>query len=71
VSWLTTLAPAGVIEFIPKNDAMFQRLIRFRHDIFYDYSEENFLNLLSRHAAVVKKEYLSDHGRCLIWYSKG
>jgi ribosomal protein L11 methylase PrmA len=70
VSWLTMLAPAGVIEFVPKSDPMFQRLIAFRQDIFADYSEENFLNLLRRHAAVVKKEYLSENGRCLIWYAK-
>jgi ribosomal protein L11 methylase PrmA len=70
VSWLTMLAPTGVIEFVPKSDAMFQRLIAFRQDIFSDYSEENFLHILRRYATVVKKESLSENGRCLIWYAK-
>ncbi|HEY7492668.1 MAG TPA: class I SAM-dependent methyltransferase [Candidatus Tectomicrobia bacterium] len=70
VSWLTALAPCGVIEFVPKSDPMFQRLIRLREDIFSDYTEEKFLNLLGRYAAVVRKEHLSENGRCLVWYAK-
>lgn len=71
VNWLTGLAPSGVIEFVPKSDPMFQRLITFREDIFHEYTEENFLNLLGQSAAVVKKENLQDNGRFLVWYSKG
>jgi ribosomal protein L11 methylase PrmA len=70
VRWLTALAPCGVLEFVPKNDPMFQRLTRFRTDIFSDYTEENFLHILSQHAAIVKTEHLSQRGRCLVWYSK-
>lgn len=70
VSWLTGLAPSGVIEFVPKSDPMFQRLITFREDIFHEYTAENFLKLLGQSAAVVKKENLQDNGRFLVWYSK-
>jgi ribosomal protein L11 methylase PrmA len=69
VTWLTCLAPSGVIEFVPRSDRMFQRLVRFREDIFSDYTEEQFLILLSRHARLVKKESLSENGRLLVWYS--
>ena len=41
VEWLVSLAPNGVVEFVPKGDAMVQELLRLREDIFHDYAEES------------------------------
>lgn len=68
VNWLIDLAPSGVVEFVPKTDSMVQRLLMFREDIFPDYTEENFLVLLSAQARIAKTRRVSESGRLLVWY---
>lgn len=70
VDWLVGLAPAGVVEFVPKGDPMVQRLLRLREDIFPDYSEERFLHLIGARSRIVKVETISRSGRCLVWYER-
>lgn len=71
LDWLVGMAPAGVVEFVPKQDAMVQRLLSLREDIFPDYTEENFLRLLAQRATVVRSEQVSESGRLLVWYQAG
>ena len=68
--WLLALAPAGVIEFVPKNDAMVQQLLLLREDIFPDYTQENFLRALERRSRIVRQETVSKSGRLLVWYQR-
>jgi ribosomal protein L11 methylase PrmA len=70
VDWIIDLAPAGVIEFVPKGDPMVQTLLRLREDIFPDYTESCFLTHLNRRAKIIKTEALSRHGRLLVWYER-
>jgi len=46
--WLTSLAPTGIIEFVPKDDPTSQFMLSLKGDIFPDYNEENFKNQLSK-----------------------
>ncbi len=71
LSWLTDLAPAGIIEFIPKADPMVQRLLRWRDDIFPDYNETAFLRSIGRRARIVRQQRISSSGRLLVWYDRG
>src|SRR5205085_5663802 len=49
IDWLVGLAPAGVIEFVPKADPMVQRLRALWEDVFPDYHDEAFIqDLISR-----------------------
>ena len=70
VSWLLAMAPDGVIEFVPKNDAMVQRLLQAREDLFDDYTPENFEHILGNHARIVKSTTVSASGRTLYWFSR-
>ncbi len=70
VNWLITLAPQGVIEFVPKNDPMVQELLSLRQDIFPDYTLENFIALLSEKAIIIKKGTVSKSGRVLVWFKR-
>lgn len=70
LDWLMGFAPTGVIEFVPKADAMVQRLLRFREDIFPDYTEESFINSVSARARIVKRKKVSESGRQLVWYDR-
>ena len=68
LDWLVSLAPQGVIEFVPKGDPMVQELLSLREDIFFDYSEDAFTNHLKKIADVVKSETITGTGRTLFWY---
>lgn len=68
VEWLVSLAPAGVIEFVPKADPMVQRLLTLREDIFPGYTAEGFLSALARHATVTAQSQVTPEGRLLVGY---
>ena len=69
VVWLTTLAPEGVIGFVPHTDGRAQALFRGRDDIFRTYTFETFVSLLSARARIVRQEFIPGGGRALIWFS--
>ena len=48
LNWLTSLAPNGIIEFVPKEDPTSQFMLSLKGDIFPDYNEENFKKELSK-----------------------
>lgn len=68
VHWLVSLAPVGVIEFIPKSDATVQQMLALREDIFSEYSQEIFVRLLQEKAVIIQSDVISQSGRCLYWY---
>lgn len=70
INWITAMAPAGVIEFVPKGDAMVQRLLRLREDLFDDYEQPVFEKLLQEQARLVRSEKVSDSGRMLYWFER-
>ncbi|HNP61306.1 MAG TPA: class I SAM-dependent methyltransferase [Nitrospirales bacterium] len=70
IKWLITLAPQGVIEFVPKNDPMVQELLSLRQDIFPDYTAEHFMALLTKKAVIIKSETVSKSGRLLVWFKR-
>ncbi len=70
MSWLADVARAGVIEFVPKTDAMVQRLLRLRKDIFEDYSQSSFETFLGRHFRIIKRVKLPESDRMLYFFAK-
>lgn len=70
VDWLIGLAPTGLVEFVPKEDPMVQRLLALRKDIFPDYTLENFVALIGRRARIVSTETITSSGRTLIHYDR-
>lgn len=70
VGWLISLAPQGIIEFVPKQDPMVQRLLRLREDIFSDYTEEYFLACIEKRARIVGREVVTHSGRMLVRFER-
>ena len=70
IRWLVSLAPRGVIEFVPKQDSKVQELLSLREDIFFDYSEENFLKCLLDRGRIVKSNKITASGRTLVWFER-
>jgi ribosomal protein L11 methylase PrmA len=68
IDWITSLAPLGVIEFVPKDDKMVKTMLALREDIFDQYCEERFIYCLSLRARIVRSEQVSKSGRKLFWY---
>ena len=70
VGWLTSLAPTGIIEFVQKSDPMVEQLLRLRRDIFDDYDQQSFEDVLRRHARIVDSREVSSAGRRLYRYER-
>jgi len=54
-----------IIEFVPKQDANTQRLLKCREDIFPDYTEEHFSEAFGRHFEILDRVVLKGTERCL------
>ncbi len=59
------LAPALIIEFVPKSDPQVQRLLAARQDIFVDYHEDGFAEAFSSVFEVQRREPVGEMGRTL------
>jgi ribosomal protein L11 methylase PrmA len=70
VGWIVELAPAGVIEFVPKSDPMVQELLRLREDIFDRYDEQHFFEALRERAEIVETTRVSASGRILVAFRR-
>jgi SAM-dependent methyltransferase len=69
VEWLAGLGGDLVIEFITKEDAMVQTLLRNKEDNYSDYNKEFFEECLSKAFDLVRHERL-DSGRRFLYYAK-
>ncbi len=47
IHWVCSLAPKGLIEFVPKSDQMTRGLLQNRDDVFADYDKVNFEQILT------------------------
>ena len=70
VNWLVNMAPKGVIEFVPRQDPMVQRLLQLREDLFDDYEPVVFERLLGARARIEKSATVSASGRTLYWFDR-
>lgn len=69
VSWITSLAPRGVVEFVPKEDPTVRKMLALRPDIFPDYTIEKFTSALAAKAQIERTEAISQSGRVLFSYT--
>jgi hypothetical protein len=54
-----------VVEFVPKTDPQFRRLLTVREDVFEDYSQEGFEAVFGRHFDVRRAERLPESERTI------
>jgi SAM-dependent methyltransferase len=67
--WLSTIAEAGVVEFVPKSDPMVQGLLRTRKDVFSDYTQAAFEEALGKHFQITDVTRLPKSQRVLYLFS--
>ena len=68
IDWIMGVAPNGIIEFPKKSDPMVKELLANRDDIFDDYSEENFLEIIREIATISETISVNDGHRILVVY---
>lgn len=70
IDWITSIAPKGIIEFVPKEDPTVQKMLLLRQDIFPDYCVENFHRHLAKTTSITGCAVVSKSGRTLFSYCR-
>ncbi len=70
IDWLVSLAPHGLIEFVPKNDPTIKKMLELKGDIFPDYNDQNFEKILSFKSEILQKNIISRTGRIIYEYKR-
>jgi ribosomal protein L11 methylase PrmA len=70
LEWLVSLAPRGVIEFVPKEDPMAAQLLIWKPSVAPDYDRETFMAMLRTLARVDREEVVTASGRVLVAFSR-
>ncbi len=65
VDYFYSLSPYLIIEFVEKNDAKVQELLKFRKDIFDDYNAENFKKIVREKYEILEEEIVGNEKRIL------
>lgn len=69
--FLSELTFQIIIEFIPKDDPLAQKLLASREDIFHDYSEEKFEETFLKYFLISQKERIAGSKRIIYLMRKG
>lgn len=70
VEWLSTIAEAGVVEFVPKSDPMVQALLRTRQDVYSGYAQAAFEEALREHFEITDVACIPKSERILYLVSR-
>jgi ribosomal protein L11 methylase PrmA len=68
LKWILSLAPAGVIEFVPPNDPMVLALSAHRETGHLSYNRDEFVRALEGNATILRSEVISKTGRELFQF---
>ena len=70
LDWLVSLAPQGVIEFVPKEDPMAAQLLVWKPHVAPEYDRATVAALLRSRARIVREEVVTASGRVLFAYAR-
>ena len=63
--WLGALAPSGIVEFVPKEDPMVQRLLITKRDVYAAYTQAEFEASFERHFTISQRTPIPGSPRVL------
>jgi ribosomal protein L11 methylase PrmA len=70
LGWLVSLAPFGVVEFVPKSDPMAQQLLTWKPTIAPDYERDTVRQVLGSMARITREEVVTASGRTLFAFTR-
>jgi ribosomal protein L11 methylase PrmA len=65
-----SISQKGIIEFVPKKDMAIKTMLQIKDDIYDDYTEKNFLEIISKKAKIIDKKIISKSGRLLVTFKQ-
>jgi len=65
IEWILEISKVGLLEFVPKSDKTVKQMLSYREDIFNDYSEKSFENLLQEKAKIIDKKNIFNSDRVI------
>lgn len=65
IKWIVSFSPIGLIEFVPKEDPTAQMMLSLKGDIFPDYNEKNFENILLAFKKIKQKTKITSTNRII------
>lgn len=63
IEYIASLGKSALIEFVPKNDDMVQRMLAIREDVFGDYTRDMFVTAIEKHMKIESNKTLTASGR--------
>ena len=70
IKWIVSLAPKGLIEFVPKTDKTVIKMLELKGDIFPEYNEKNFENILRQNVDTFSKTNGRESGRIIYEFKR-
>jgi ribosomal protein L11 methylase PrmA len=70
VPGIVSLAPRGIIEFVPPEDPMARRIAGPTERLTHRYDLTTFLSILAQTATVIRQTILAERGRVLVEYQR-
>lgn len=64
-NWLSKISKYLIIEFVPKNDSQVIKLLKTRKDIFDNYNEESFEEVILNNFKIIKKNKIDNSERTI------
>ena len=65
-----SISQKGIIEFVPKEDMAIKTMLQIKDDIYDDYTEKNFLEIISKKGKIIDKKIISKSGRLLVTFKQ-
>jgi len=70
INWIISFGSSGLIEFVPKDDPTVKIMLQLKGDIFPDYNENNFKEILSKYVNIKKILTVTSSNRKIFEFSK-
>ncbi len=70
INWIISFGSSGLIEFVPKDDPTVKVMLQLKGDIFPDYNENNFKEILSKYVNITKILTVTSSNRKIFEFSK-
>ncbi len=68
--WIVSLAPRGLIEFVPPDDVQVRAMRARRNGVHHPYDREHFVAALSAVARIERSTVMGPSGREVFWYDR-
>jgi ribosomal protein L11 methylase PrmA len=70
IGWIASLAPRGLIEFVPPDDVQVRPMVARRRGVHHPYDREAFIAAIQGVARIERSTAIGPSGREIFWYDR-